>query len=255
MNRSPRNPLRATALALCLAALAPATASAAGDANPYDYKKAFFKVTVDGVQRTTWSTKHVGTGGCDGSYTGSGTERVRFTSSAVKVQATHIKGLSTPILGVPNAHREPILKLRGTVARQGAIQHAGDGDGGCGGGVDQDPIAPDCGTKRFRGMKMPVSYKLAVKPKEQIDLRTEPIDDPFRRCPAGGYSFPSLMQSNNGELIRTDLPSDELFDEKLGKIIVIARGKEQETTGDGRWVTTVRWVVTFERIGGRKKRR
>src|SRR5215208_5440228 len=95
-----RTSLRAAALTLCLAALAPVAAADA--ATDYEIKKAAFKVTVEGVQRTTWATNHVGSGtGCDGSAQGSGKETVRFTSGATKVNAMTMTGLNTPVLTKP----------------------------------------------------------------------------------------------------------------------------------------------------------
>src|SRR5688572_16933447 len=132
MTRTLSNPLRAAALTLCAAALAPvATAGAATD---YEIKKAASKVTVDGVQRTTWATNHVGTGGCDGSAQGSGKETVRFTSRAKKINAMTMKGLSAPILSDPGAYTDAIVKLRGKVERQGTLTAEPGGEcGGAGG--------------------------------------------------------------------------------------------------------------------------
>jgi hypothetical protein len=48
--------------------------------------------------------------------------------------------------------------------------------------------------------------------------------------------------------MRAELPRGELFDASLGRIIVIARGRESETAGEHTYVTTTRWVVTFDRI-------
>ena len=56
------------------------------------------------------------------------------------------------------------------------------------------------------------------------------------------------MRTNEGEELRTELPRAELFNASLGRIIVIARGRESETTGEDTYVTTVRWVVTFDPI-------
>jgi hypothetical protein len=240
-----RTSLRAAALTLCFAALAPVAAADA--ATDYEIKKAAFKVTVEGVQRTTWATNHVGSGtGCDGSAHGSGKETVRFTSSATKVNAMTMTGLSTPVLTKPRAYTDPVAKLRGTIARQGTMTAEGVGE--CGGGVDSGPISPDCGTKSFKGVKFPLSYRLSAKPKDQLDFRPGFIDDPFKNCPSGGYAFPTLVNTNAGEYMRTELPREELFDKSLGKIIVIARGKESQTSGEDTYVTTIRWVVTFERI-------
>jgi hypothetical protein len=202
-------------------------------------------VTVDGVQRTTWATNHVGTGGCDGSAQGSGKETVRFTSPATKVNAMTMKGLSAPVLSNPRAYTGAVLKLHGKVARQGTMTSAPGECGGDGGA----PIQRDCGTKKFKGVKFPLDYRLGAKPKDQLDFRPSFVDDPFKNCPSGGYSFPTLVRTNEGDYMRTDLPREELFDKSLGKIIVIARGKETETSGEHTYETTIRWVVTFERIG------
>ena len=176
----------------------------------------------------------------------SGTEKVRFTSPATKVNAMTMKGLSAPVLSKPGAYTDAILKLRGKVARQGTLTAEPGGEcGGSGGGS----IPRDCGTKSFKGVQFPLSYRLAAKPKDQLDFRPEFIDDVFKNCPSGGYSFPTLVNTNEGEYMRTELPREELFDKSLGKIIVIARGKESETSGEHTYVTTTRWVVTFERLG------
>jgi hypothetical protein len=243
MTRTLPKPLRPAALTLCLAALAPvATADAATN---YEIKKAAFNVTVEGVQRTTWATDHVGTGGCDGSAQGSGKETVRFTSRETRVNAMTMKGLSAPVLSKPRAYTDAVLKLRGKVARQGTLTAEPGGEcGGAGGGS----IPRDCGTKTFKGVTFPLSYRLAAKPKDQLDFRPGFIDDVFKNCPSGGYSFPTLVNTKEGEYMRTELPREELFDKSLGKIIVIARGKESETSGEDTYVTTIRWVVTFERI-------
>ena len=238
-----RTSLRAAALTLCFAALAPVAAADA--ATDYEIKKAAFKVTVEGVQRTTWATNHVGSGGCDTSAHGSGKETVRFTSSATKVNAMTMKGLSAPLLSKPGAYTDGVVKLRGTVARQGTMTAEPGGE--CGGGVGGS-ISPDCGTKSFKGLKFPLSYRLAAKPKDQLDFRPGFIDDPFKYCPSGGYAFPTLVRTNQGDEMRTELPREELFDKSLGKIIVIARGKETQTSGEDTYTTTIRWVVTFERI-------
>jgi hypothetical protein len=243
--------MRATIAALIAAgaaATAAAPAAAAAPANGLD--KQTFKVTVEGVQRTTWNTNHTGTGGCDGSVTGSGSETVRFASRPVRAQATVLRGLRTPVLSVPGRGVEPTLRLSGTVARKGTIVAAEGPCGGAGGGS----IPRDCGTKSFRGVKLPVAYRLPAKPDDQLELRPEVIADPFKNCPSGGRSFPSLVGTDADREMLTELPREELFDRSLGKIIVIARGKESQTAGEDTYLTTTRWVVSFERLGTRRSR-
>ena len=87
-----RKTTTAIALAAALAAAAgPGTAHAAKP-NANGLKTAFFKVTVDGVQTTTWKTDHKGKGGCDQDAWGNGTEKVRFTSRPTTVRALDAGG-------------------------------------------------------------------------------------------------------------------------------------------------------------------
>lgn len=98
-------PRRIAIAGLVLCALAPAATAQA--ATPVKVSKAKFALTVDGVQRTTWSTDHKadGIGGCDAPYTASGTEKVRFTSSALSVRALSLPNLNAPVLSVGKGMR------------------------------------------------------------------------------------------------------------------------------------------------------
>ncbi len=240
---------RAGAATLCLAALTGVTT--AGAAPPKGLEKATFRVTAEGVQKTTWKTDHPGSAGCDGAVTGNGTERVRFTSRPVIVRATTLEGLSAPVLTAPGRFVEPKLGLGGTVSRRGVLNAAPGGEcGGAGGGS----IPRDCGARSFSGVGFPLSYRLLAKPRDQLDFRPAFVDDPFKNCPSGGSSFPTLVRTSEGREMRTELPRRELFDHSLGKIIVIARGRESETAGEHTYLTTIRWVVTFERLRAAKGR-
>jgi hypothetical protein len=163
----------------------------------------------------------------------------------MKVQATVIEGLSTPALSSPTSYAQPALKLRGKVTREGTLDAAPAGPcGGTGGGS----IPRDCGTKSFEGVSLPLAYRLAAKPKDQLDLAPEVIDDPFANCPSAGTAFPTLVHTKDGEHMRTELPRAELFDPSLGRIVVIARGSESETAGEHTYRTRIRWEVTFVRV-------
>jgi hypothetical protein len=240
-----------TAIALAAAltvAAGPGTAHAAKP-NPHGVKTAFFKVTVDGVQTTTWKTDHKGKGGCDQDAWGNGTEKVRFTSRPTTVRAMTLKGLNAPSLTTPRSIVDVELGLHGKVTRQGMQDSAPGGQcGGMGGGG----IPRDCGSKSFRGVKLPLRYGLEKRLKDNLELRAQPIDDPFRNCPSGGHAFPTLVGTREGAPMPAALPRSELFDRKLGKIIVIARGQESETVGENTYLTKTRWVVTFERKVSRR---
>ncbi|HYI35835.1 MAG TPA: hypothetical protein VEX39_04485 [Thermoleophilaceae bacterium] len=233
--------ITAVSLAAALAAVAgPATAAKPGAG----VKTAYFKVTVDGVQTTTWKTDHPGSGGCDTAVTGKGTEKVRFTSRPTTVRAMTLKGLNTPLLTTPKSIVDVKLRLHGKVNRQGVLDAAPGGQcGGSGGGS----IPRDCGAKSFRGVKLPLEFQGGTRVKDHLGLRAESIKDPFLNCPSGGSAFPTLVGTREGAPMPAALPRSELFDRKLGKIIVIARGQESETVGEHTYLTKTRWVVTFER--------
>ncbi|MDQ3644551.1 MAG: hypothetical protein M3356_03460 [Actinomycetota bacterium] len=44
-----------------------------------------------------------------------------------------------------------------------------------------------------------------AKPEDQHDFRPEFVDDPFANCPSGGSSFPTLVRTNEGREMRTEL--------------------------------------------------
>ncbi len=238
-----RKTTTALALAAALAAVSgPATADAAKPRA--GVKTAYFKVTVDGVQTTTWKTDHPGSGGCDGAAQGNGTEKVRFTSRPTTVRAMTLKGLKAPLMTTPKSIVDIKLGLHGNVTRQGVMNAAPGGQcGGSGGGS----IPRDCGSKSFRGVKLPLEYSWSGPGRDHLALRAVPIQDPFRNCPSGGSAFPTLVGTREGAPMPAALPRGELFDRKLGKIIVIARGQESETVGEHTYLTKTRWVVTFER--------
>ena len=172
------NPLRVAALTLCLAATSPA--AAAGAAPSHGVAKAVFKVTVEGVQRTSWQTDHPGTTGCDGASKGTGMKCL---------------------------HLRPVL----------------------------------CGDHNEGPSRLSWDFPAICAVSRAF------VDDPFRNCPSGGHSFPTLVRTDEGAHMRTELPREELFDRSLGKIILVARGKESETAGEHTFLTTIRWVVTFTR--------
>jgi hypothetical protein len=236
----------AVGLALMAAMFAPGGASASG------IQKATFKVKVEGVQTTSWKTDHPGGGGCDSPVTGSGTETVRFAARPVRVQALATPGLSAPVFTALPGNGLPGLRLRGTIARQGTLDAAPNPlCGGTGGGS----IARDCGTRSFTGVVLPLAYRLTARPRDQLDLQPSVMDeDPFVNCPSAATAFPTLVHTNEGEGMRTDLPRGELFDASLGRIIVIARGRESEAVGEHTYLTTTRWVVTFDRLKKRRQR-
>jgi hypothetical protein len=245
------NPIiRTTVLALSVLGLA-ITPVAEAAKPPVKVSRAKFAVTVDGVQNTTWSTNHVaaGIGGCDGSYTAGGSEKVRFTSKARTIRAMVIPGLSAPVLstGTGSNSRSPKLKLHGSIARDGFHNSAPGPDTGCGGSDRPQVLTKDCGTKKFAGLVTSFDYKLASRVRDTLEVSATDGDDPFQRCPSGGVSFPTLANKYDGRPMSLRMPRGELFNRKLGKIILIGRAREQKQDGEHRYVTTTKWVITLVR--------
>ena len=245
------NPITRTTV-LALAVLGLALAPAAEAAKPVKVSKARFAVTIDGVQNTTWSSNHqaAGIGGCDGSYTAGGSEKVRFTSKPASIRAMSITGLSAPVLstGRGGNTRSPKIKLHGSVTRNSFHNAAPGPDTGCGGpDKPQQPLAKDCGVKKFRGLVTSFDYQLASKVRDTLNVNATEGEDPFQRCSGGGVSFPTLANKNKGRPMDLRLPRRELFDRKLGKIILIGRAREEKRDGEYQYLTTTKWVITMVR--------
>lgn len=131
------------------------------------------------------------------------------------------------------------------MTRNGSQQSA-PVDNGCG-GSEQGPPAKDCGTKKFAGLKTRLDYALASRVRDNLEVRAENADSPFRYCPSGGTAFPQLLNTSDGKPMNLRLPRSELFNRKLGKIILVGRAKETQAAGEHTYTTTTRWVITLVR--------
>lgn len=233
----------ATVAALCAVAAVPAAAQAG---QTIDF--AHFKVTVKGVQTNSWKTNYEGTGKCDPSGSGHGTEVVRFEAKkAHRYDASrygkYVTFMSDPVMDE--------ITTKAKVTRHGEVYNAPMPPecGGTGGGGE--PPAPDCGTKRFN-YDVDVGYSQTGK-KKGLTLSQGLIMPilPFKNCPVGGISFPQMLNADSkGKLIVGELPAKELFDKKLGKIIVLSKGRRVEklpSLGIDR-TSTIEWEVTLTRV-------
>lgn len=240
-------PVLAAALALA------ATAATAGAADQPKVKKAWFMVTLEGVQRDQWNAFHQGGAHrCDATVSQKGSEVVRFHSKPVLMQATDMEGLSNPVLfkntGKGQAPDLYPFRLRGTVKRQSSITASPvprDCSGTGGGGVPPK----DCGTKAIRGLRASVMYHYA-KPYERIQVTSSgDASDPFRNCGGGAQGYPHLLSEKaGGGPIVSELPRAELFDKSLGKIIVIGRGRSVQKGTETSDTASIRWEATFRRV-------
>jgi hypothetical protein len=235
-------------IGLVLVALGPA-ASAEAAANKVNTAR--FAVTVEGVQANSWSNVHHadGIGGCDADHTSHGTEEVRFKSSNFSLRALSVPGLRTPSLTIMGGGRPtfPQFKLRGTVNRTGDL-YVAPNQSECGGpDSGSAPTPKDCGSKAFAGLTGTFDYRNRSKPRDQLEFGTILGKDVFANCPSGGTAFPDLLSEYDGKPMNVRLPRDELFDKEIGKLILIGRGRDVQTSHDYNSKTTSRWVITLVR--------
>ena len=246
MNRhlSLRNVALFTAAVAALGTAAPATAQ-----EPKSFLTGKFKVEVEGVQKTTWSTNHVQQFECDSNVVGSGKETVRFRSKPVVVHIAKF-GESAPI--VTFRRKDKGLALLSKITRNGKrtewgarVCSDGDGTGGT-------PPEPDCGTKRST-LYADLDYIYDRKDVIGLEQSLAVPLGPFLNCPVGGDSWPALLDRNrNSKQFGAKLPVKDLFE--YGKNIVIVRGRDDYDDGDTKATTTIRYSIAMTKMKGKKAR-
>lgn len=240
--REPGMSRPAACVALAVAVLLAGGGSAT--ATPALPRMADFTVHVEGVQRTAWEHHHLSEGGCDVSIDGSGSETVRFRSGKLRVRA-----YATPAgVQLSGLRGEPLLRLSGTVTRQGAelvgpgeVCSFGDGTG------EPAPVPADCGRRPVRST---AAIGFAVRPSDLVMLvpGVDLPSDPFANCPTGASEqYPQLLAYDDaGRRIGRRLPVRDLFD--YGQHVVIARGERTQRGGERFATTSIRWTATFTRL-------
>jgi hypothetical protein len=233
-------------MALAIAAVvAGATAPGAAAAKmPQITAKYTYLVSVKGTQKTTWTLDHVGQGTCDADQHGSGSQVVKFRSKTVKMHT--FDGLSQPFFFDKSKKGMLELSLSGTVNRQGSVTTGPPTSDNCAGGDGTGAIAPDCGTKAFKGLKVSPEYEFK-KDRIVLDQGDAAGVADFENCPNGGDPWPYLLkQDTAGKSVGQNLPYDDLF--KYGKNILIAKATNKHADGETKYTTTIRWELTFKRI-------
>jgi hypothetical protein len=228
--------------ALVLLAALPAAAQAA-----QQLKTERFEVSVKGVQTTAWSLDDPGMGQCNPGAEGQGTEVVRFnTAKPTTIVATRFSP-KLVTFGTGEVQAQAKVTRRGKVVSDPF-------DPRCGGKGGGGQSTPDCGTKRAK-IWLSLSYEGFGKP-SGVKLRNHPFPMPglYGDCPVIGTYFPALLdQTSNGKGIASDWPVKEMMDGKAGKTIVIGRGRKVTEDATSKSETTIRWEVTFRRVGGARR--
>jgi hypothetical protein len=228
------------ALALAVAGTAVAPAGAATGV-----RTAELTVQLEGVQKTTWEKHHFSEGGCDVPIDGSGSETYRFRSAKLRVRAYWTS--AGVVLSGPAG--EPLLRLKGSVQRQGTIV-VGPGEVcsyGDGTGEAAAPLPSDCGMRKLRST---AAIGFAGKPDDLVIIAPglNAPKDPFANCPTGASEqFPGLLAFDDASRrIGRRLPARDLF--RYGQNLVVAQGTRTSKGGDTTASTSIRWTATFTRV-------
>ena len=233
-----------------LAALSTTVAVTASATTQLDVRQAWFKVSVEGVQTTKWVVDKDAESECDSAQTGSGSERVTFTSTRkVKVRAFQLNR-GEVFLTVGMAGKPAVLPTHGRVRRSGTLTTTPPGLGcevGDGGGAEPDP--PDCGQKRFKGLRLRPMFDPLKRERitlSRADSRSLPD---FKNCPLFGTGWTEILSEDDRKRTAGQhLPYDDLFDRRHGKMLVFGRGKVTSNSGGYFYVTRIEWTLTLERI-------
>jgi hypothetical protein len=232
---------------IATAAAAAALLAAAGPAGAV--QTAEFKVTFKGVQTNTWDHSYTPQFACDVGLEGSGKETWRFWSS----KPSRIRAIRTPrgvFLTGPRGPATVLLGGRLTRAGHlnvipGAVCAEGDGTGGT------SNAPPDCGRIQTNGF---VNLEFDSRRRSLLTLAIpgetgqRGSSHVFENCPTRGDSWPNLLAyDGRAQRIGQRLPASDLFEH--GKSIVVARGRKVLQRPTGTSTTTVRWEVSFTRIG------
>jgi hypothetical protein len=221
--------------------------------------KAKFRVSLDGVQTTTWSEDAVvgsGSGpGCDIRRKGTGSERVTFaTSSPITARMERRRYHGKPIPRIRFASGDEAFKVAATIDRRADVQPDTDS---CTGETSPSGQSPDCGTRT-------ADWWIFVAPvylhRDHVwvgsDYRKSQ-DDPFQSCEHFGPGFPEMSQfrdipgtDGRRELIDAPLSTRKLFDRHVKHLSVTGHGSltDADDTPEVHSLTELTWHVTFERL-------
>lgn len=255
-------------LGTMLAVLAAVTLAAAWTGQADATQVAKFRLTVKGVQTVTWDEpRHAPYFLGDGYHrywtSGRGEERITFRTKPARVYAARIGGRAqfTPIADPRTPVDEISDELDGTATlTRTSIRADGSEPGPLGGGSSSSEVeGEDCGTRKEWWdvtVYAPIRNRLAVRADSSVIPYPAGDQPTFADCL---IMAPKNVQTSMLNEIRADLPTSEVFDSGLGRIIVIGRKswKEEEVVpSDGTRTrkASVYWAVQLDRIGGGPRR-
>lgn len=232
----------AALLALGLLAFSAASAGAAGKGG---YAQANFKAEIKGVQTYVSEYHHASTDRCDSAIDSVENEKVKFVSKKpILLTATRIPEVKGLVLTSGEKSLRFPTKAKITRSNSHSASQLPSDCGDNGGGAPVTP--PDCGQRTVGNWKLGVDYYK----RSRLELTPDDSDagtDLYANCGSG--RFPLLLPAEVfGKGSSADLPENEVFDEKLGKIITIGDGSEFLAYPDGYSDTKLRWELSITRI-------
>jgi len=248
--------LRTSALlaaAACLWLASPTTATATATKLPGKNRQATFRVSIEGVQTTTWVENHQSQGGrCDYTETGQGSERVVFSSRPVVIKAWQFRGVATVFFlrGKKNA----TLPGRGSVTRTGTLER-GALDPSCavgdGGDESAPPPASDCGRKPIASLPLDLGYDPKDAKRITVYNASSKTGPDYEHCPRLGEGWTTILRGDDTHgSAGQELPAADLFDKRQGKMIVLGKGTIRRTAMDVTYTVRIKWTLTLRRLRG-----
>ncbi len=229
-----------------LLAIGMLAAAFAANASAFNSTQQRFKAEIKGVQTYTSDYDHASTDVCDTAISSHSKETIKFASTKpVVVTFTRIPGVKDPVITAGRKGLRLPTKARITRSHSHSASSVPAECGDNGGGVPGGPTPPDCGTKTITPWYMTFDYvrkgKVALSPEDNAG------SDPFENCGSGMY--PRLLAADSfGKSQVADLPVNEVFDPKIGKLITIGRGDQSIVFPEGADTTTLKWEVSLTRL-------
>jgi hypothetical protein len=245
--------MRLFLIAAATAALA-LPGSAGATKFPGKNREATFRVSVQGVQTTTWSENHQSTGTlCDSSSHGSGSERIVFSSRPVVIKAWQFMGAGRVVF--TRGTKPATLPGRGSVTRNGKLERSdvdprcavGDGDGD---GTTAPP-ASDCGRKVIGSLPLMLGWDPSNSKRIMVVNDSSKSGPPFENCPVSGDAWTTLLRWDDKKgTAGEELPAADLFDKRQGKMLVLGKGtvKRSDSSRGSASTTRVQWTLTLTRL-------
>lgn len=219
-------------------------AYAATVAQALDLQQAKFKAEVKGVQTYTSEYHSEPSDPCDSKIDSVTAEKVAFKSTkAVPLTVTKFPNTKEPILTSGSKSLSFPTKAKVTRSHSYSAGAVPDSCPDNGGGVSSVQ-EPDCGTK---SVPLVLSGDYYSANRVELQPKSNNVADPFERCGTG--RFPYLLEGEKfGRRQSAELPIDEVFDEKIGKIITIGSGNEGIIGPETSEQTNIRWELSLTRV-------